>query len=385
MNAARTAEIAGAGLAGLTVGAALAQRGWNVRIHERSAELREIGAGIFLWENALRALESVGAIDDVLEQGEMNEYWEFRDERLRLLQSGWMMQGARLVTVLRDVLHRSLVDAARRHGAEIVTRSRVEGATSAGELLLEDGSCHAADLVIGADGVGSRVRDTLQLGLSVTDLEDGCGRHLIDRVAEDPVRRCLEYWMGGRRIGIVPCARDKVYIYLCCPSRDLRGRAKPLDKRSWIESFPQCESFIERIPGEGIWASFSDVRTHSWISGRVALVGDAAHAMSPNLGQGAGTAMTSGVALANILDRLNDVPGALPVWEASERPTVLATQRYSRLYGLIGTRWPRALADARSALVWGIGRSAGLQRRINVAAHHTELLHPPVRLEVPLT
>ena len=107
--------------------------------------------------------------------------------------------------------------------------------------------------------------------------------------------------------------------------------------------------------------------------------------MSPNLGQGAGTAMTSGLRSQTSLTDSRTFASALRVWEASERPTVLATQRYSRLYGLVGTRWPPALADARSALVWGIGRSAGLQRQINVAAHHTELLYPPRRPEVPLT
>jgi 2-polyprenyl-6-methoxyphenol hydroxylase-like FAD-dependent oxidoreductase len=377
MTATRHAEIAGAGLAGLTVAAALAQRGWSVRVHERGKELREIGAGIFLWENALRSLESIDAFDEATARGERNEYWEFRDERQRLLQSGWMMEGARLFTVLRNDLHRALVNTARRHGAEVLTDSPVAGAQSDGVLLLEDGSRIEADLIVGADGVGSRVRDTLQLGIYVRDLEDGCGRHLIPRTADDPVRRSLEYWNGGRRIGVVPCAPDQLYIYLCCPSRDLAGRSRPVDVASWIESFPQCRSFIERIPEDGRWASFADVETHSWTSGRVALVGDAAHAMAPNLGQGAGMAMTTGIALANALEQHRDVPVALAAWEAEERPIAKATQRYSRLYGRIGTRWPRPLLDARSALVWGIGRSSSLQRRINVAAHHTDHLVPP--------
>jgi 2-polyprenyl-6-methoxyphenol hydroxylase-like FAD-dependent oxidoreductase len=367
----RRAEIAGAGLSGLAAAAALAQRGWQVRVHERGSELREIGAGIFLWENALRALEAIGAFDEATARGELDERWEFRDERMRLLQSGWMMQGARLYTVLRGDLHRALVNTARRHGAEIVTSSRVDGAAAEGALLMESGERHAADLVVGADGFASRVRDSLQLGVGVTDLRDGCGRHLIQRLPDDPVKRTLEYWNGGRRVGVVPCTPDQVYVYLCCPSDDFAGRAYPLDRESWIGSFPNLRGVIERVPDEpGRWMSFSEVETRGWSAGRVAILGDAAHAMAPNLGQGACVAITSAVALAAALDAAPDVPSALAAWEARERPIAETTQRFSRFYGRMGTRWPRPLLDARSAIVWGIGRSERLQRRINVAAHH---------------
>src|SRR5882724_12326270 len=121
------AEIAGAGLAGLTAATALARTGWTVRVHERDGDLREIGAGIFMWENALRVLEAIGAFDEAIDGGERNQYWEIRDERERLLQSGWMMQGTRLYTILRTQLHRSLANAARAAGVEIVTHSRVAG------------------------------------------------------------------------------------------------------------------------------------------------------------------------------------------------------------------------------------------------------------------
>ncbi len=366
----RRAEVVGAGIAGLSAATALARRGWQVRVHERGAELREIGAGIFLWENALRGLEAIGALDAAVEHGELDRFWEFRDERLRLLQSGWMMDDARLYTVLRPDLHRALVLAAQDAGIEIITGVRVDRATPEGTLLFEDGTEIAADLVVGADGVGSRVRDGLQLGLEVKDLRDGCSRHLIDREPVDPVGRTLEYWNGGRRVGVVPCSPTSVYIYLCCPSDDLSGRAFPLDRESWIGSFPTLAHVIERIPDESRWIGFSNVTCHAWSSGRTAIIGDAAHAMAPNLGQGAAVAITSAVALAATLGATTDIPAGLRAWERSERPVVDATQRYSRIYGRIGTSWPRPLLSARSGLVWAVGRSARIQRRVNVAAHH---------------
>lgn len=369
MTGQKHAEIAGGGIAGLTTATALAQNGWSVRVHERGEELREIGAGIFMWENALRVLEAIGAYDEAIDGGERNQYWEIRDERERLLQSGWMMQGTRLYTILRSQLHRALANAAKRSGVEIVTSSLVASATAEGELMFKDGTKLKADLIVGADGVNSAVRNSLGLTRTVTDLQDGCGRYLIPRLPEDAAGRSLEYWNGGRRVGVVPASRDAVYLYICCPANDHDGKLSPPDKASWKRSFPALGSYIDRLSDNGRWARFSDVTCIRWHSGRAAIIGDAAHAMSPNLGQGAGVSMQTGFVLAQKVSRTDDIPAALEKWEKKQRPVVDATQKFSRLYGRVGTRWPRALLDVRSALIWGLGKSASLQRRINVAAH----------------
>jgi 2-polyprenyl-6-methoxyphenol hydroxylase-like FAD-dependent oxidoreductase len=371
----RTAEVAGAGLSGLTVAALLARRGWKVHVHERSDALREIGAGIFVWENGIRALEEAGCGDQALARAERINAWDVYDERGRQIQGGWMNpEGVRLYTALRTDLHRALVDAARRFGATIECNSAVAGATADGVLQLDDGRAIKADIVVGADGVGSRVRDSLGLAQRVTDLEDGCGRHLIPRADGDPRERTLEYWNGSRRVGIVPVSPDDLYVYLCCTAADVEGRRKPLDVASWTRSFPALASYLERIPDVGRWASFSDVAVDRWIAGRVCLLGDAAHAMSPNLGQGACVAMANAQALVHALDRFDTVAEALAAWEASERPITDHTQRYSRLYGRVGTKWPRSLLDVRSMFVRLAGRSQRLQHHVNRAATNVSVL-----------
>jgi 2-polyprenyl-6-methoxyphenol hydroxylase-like FAD-dependent oxidoreductase len=366
----RHAEVAGGGLGGLTVATALAQRGWSVRLHERGSELREIGAGIFMWENAVRVLEHVGAFDEALGRAERIESWRLFDERQRPIQDDWMKSDdVRLYTVLRTDLHRALGNAAKRAGVEIVTNSLVAGASEDGELFLENGTSHRADLIVGADGVGSAVRNSVGLNIVVKDLMDGCSRHLVPRLPHDPVNHALEYWNGARRVGITPVSDEQVYIYTCCPATDLAGRERPFNVESWSASFPHLRHFFDRIPNVSRWASFSDVRCHGWVKGRVALIGDAASAMSPNLGQAACLAMTNGYTLAMMLEGATKVESALLGWEARQRPVTDATQKYSRLYGKVGTRWPRQLADVRSALIWAAGKSRPWQAKVNVAAH----------------
>ncbi|MCZ1075568.1 MULTISPECIES: FAD-dependent monooxygenase [Rhodococcus] len=364
------AEIAGAGLSGLVLASALARTGWTVRVHEKSSELREIGAGIYLWENGLRALEAIGAYEAVTARAERLDEPTLRDHNGSTLQTEWL-RSKRLYTVGRRHLHRSLVDTATDLGVEIRTESPIVGAETGGVLIGSDGNRYPADLVVGADGVYSRVRESLGLRTKMVDLHDGGGRHLIPRTSEDPVRRAIEQWNGGRRIGVVPCSPDETYIFLCCPADDLEGRQQqPFDPETWIESFPDFRSQLERIPtnGEGRWAPFYDVHVSSWFSGRAALLGDAAHAMSPNLGQAACVAMTNAVALALALRQSHSIDRALRIWESEQREMSDGVQKYSRIYGQVGTQWPNPLLGVRSSVVRRFLRTKSAQTAINFAS-----------------
>lgn len=369
MSGQKHAEIAGGGIGGLTAALSLARRGWSVRVHERAKELREIGAGLFVWENALRTLEALGAYDEVASTGEWNKSWQIRDHRNRVLQSDWLMKDSRLITAERQALHMAIANQAMRAGVEICTNAEVVGASSDGYLELATGTKHKADLVLGVEGVTSRVRDHMPGQKNIERLYDGGARYLIRRNENDleVLNSSIECWNGGRRVGVIPVSKEHIYLYLCCPIADKKGAETPPNIDSWVKSFPQLETYLRRLTDNGKFVEFRDIRCEKWHHGRMAILGDAAHAMSPNLGQAACVTMQSAYMLARCVDEAPSVHQGLRDWETKFRPVVDATQRLSRFYGRVGTRWPVVLQDARSLMIAAMGRSAKLQHRINVA------------------
>jgi 2-polyprenyl-6-methoxyphenol hydroxylase-like FAD-dependent oxidoreductase len=342
MESARSAEVVGGGFAGLAAAGALARRGWRVRVHERAEELRTAGAGINIYDNGLRVLEALGALDEAIRDGARARLRETRDQDDRLLSvHHW---NVRVYGVLRQRLIDALAAAAREAGAEIINGSEGISATPSGELQLANGERVKADLVVAADGVNSRLRDALGLVAERRYLRDGCIRVLIPTTSAeeglDP--RTIEYWSGHRRLLFNPCSSAQLYLALSMPHDDAAGRALPVDKALWSQSFPRLKDLIGRIGDVARYDRFEYIRLKRWSAGRVAVIGDAAHALPPNIGQGAGCAMMNALSLAVYLDRHAEIQEGLSQWETHERPLTDHSQRISRLYGM-PTFWPAPL------------------------------------------
>jgi 2-polyprenyl-6-methoxyphenol hydroxylase-like FAD-dependent oxidoreductase len=365
----RCAEIVGAGFAGLTAACALAQRGWRVRVHERADRLRATGAGIYIYENGLRVLEALGAYEAAIAGAPLAHTREVRDDRNRVI-SVHRWSGSRVFSIVRQKVIDALAVAAIKAGAEIVTGSTAIAATAAGELALANGQRLKADLIVGADGSNSRVRDSLGLAAKRKHLVDGCTRLLMARTPQECDSAndgtTIEYWSGTRRILYTPCSEREVYIALTMLDSDVAAKAVPLRKEVWQRAFPHLAPLIDHIGDQGRYDRFELIKLQCWSAGRVAIIGDAAHALPPNIGQGGGCAMMNGLSLAVHLDRVGDVPAALAAWEHQERPITNHTQRISVLLGL-PTTWPPSLR----AFAFGLaGRSKWLTRQRNRTALH---------------
>jgi 2-polyprenyl-6-methoxyphenol hydroxylase-like FAD-dependent oxidoreductase len=250
-----------------------------------------------------------------------------------------------------------------------VTNSPAIGATPDGELILADGTTRKADLVVAADGSNSRIRDSLALLTKRKYLVDGCTRLLLEKTATECAAgdgRTIEYWSGTRRILYTPCSETDIYIALTMLDADEAAKTVPVRKDVWKRWFPSLEALIDRIGTQGRYDRFELIKLKRWSAGRVAVIGDAAHALPPNIGQGGGCAMMNALSLAVFLERETDIFKALEIWERNERPITDHTQRISYLLGL-PTTWPPALRAAALGLA---GRSKWLTaQRTRTALH----------------
>ena len=343
------AEIAGAGFAGLTAAIGLRQHGWTVRVHESSPVLRAFGAGIFIWENGLRVLNALGAYEDVVNGSHIAPGYEGRNsdnQRISYEEFG-LHRGTRMLTMTRQHLYKAMLGAADRVGVEVLAGSEVTGAAPEGKLLTSDGRSWKADLVIGTDGVRSRVRQSLGLEPRRTRFDFGVIRLLVPRGKNDlsgtDSDNVVNFWSQNHRILYVPCNTGELYLAMGARHEDKASTAIPVDRRIWSTAFPFLAHIIDRIGDEGRYDTYETCRLPCWSTGRVALVGDSAHAMPPTLGQGAGCAMMNALSLAVAVSKATDVEEGLRHWEAAERPLTDHVQDISSSYAA-----SRAGADGSS-------------------------------------
>ena len=336
------ADIVGGGFGGLVAAIALAERGWSVRVYERRAAVDSEGYGIAVQRNMSRIFEKFGVLDAILAGGARLDRRDSLDRHGTVLmsrpteRSPYRVDRRHIVTVLAD--------RAVAAGVDIRFGATVTQALPDGNLVTEDGDSHVSDLIVIANGVGSALRDATGLMTRRKMERDGGLRVAIPRLPEEVAATdaggtpLIEAWADNRRVLYCPVDRHRFYVLLGSLKKDEAARTAPIDPEIWAQSFPNLRGLFERVAteanwNEARWAQFQTISLKQWSKDRIAILGDAAHAMPPYLAQGAGHAMMNALGLATAVEAAPDIATALAEWERRERPLTEHTQRWTRIYG----------------------------------------------------
>jgi salicylate hydroxylase len=339
MNRPARIAIVGGGIGGLTAAHALLRRGFDVSVHEAAPELKEIGAGVSLSANAMKALR---ALD--LEQAVRKVGWESDYQLLRNWRTGRIISktpaksfmaarfGASGCTVHRadllDVLGEGLPQEMIHLGARC---TGVESTGSAAVARFKDGSEVEADVVIGADGIHSAVRESLFGPDAPRFTGKICWRCLVpvDAVPGGLPTTDSTTWLGPHGAVVVYLVRRgelvNVVAHYDNDSWTEESWIRECDKSEVIENYQGWHESLLRLFSASDkhykWALYDRDPLTQWTKGRVTILGDAAHPMLPYLGQGACQAMEDGLVLAAALARMpEDLPGALKLYESVRLP-----------------------------------------------------------------
>jgi 2-polyprenyl-6-methoxyphenol hydroxylase-like FAD-dependent oxidoreductase len=363
MDNTKDAVVVGAGIGGLAVAAGLVRAGWHVHVLERAEVLAPLGAGIALTPNAVKALDWLGLGAPLRTQARAQA-----PTGVRTAGGRWLMRtsvdalterfGVPAFALHRGDLQRMLLEATG--DADIHTGARVIGvhqdadhASVEFEAAGRRGTV-SADVAIVADGIGSTVRPLL-FPEHAGPVPAGymTWRSVIDpRSAATSSRPAsvTETWGRGHRFGIVPLADGRITWFATTPTgRDAPHDLAALTSRfeGWHDPIPQLLAATR--PESLLRHEIAYLREPlpSYAVGRIALLGDAAHAVTPDLGQGGAMALEDATEITAALTRhAKDVPRALAAYDAARRPRTQSLVRASARIARIGQ-----LAHPAAALV----------------------------------
>ena len=354
--------IIGGGIGGLTAAIALRQRGFDAQVYEQAPALEEVGAGVGLWPNALRALGSLGLAGKVIGLG-----GDLRGSGIKRPDGTWLLYqpqdlmrkrwGAGFTAVHRAELQQLL--AAQLDPAALHLGACCAGFADNGTdvtVRFAGGREVAADVLIGADGVHSVVRAAL-LGPAPLRYRGYTGVRSLTPAGSVPLPRDgIETWGRGCRFGVAPASGDRIIWYAAWNSpeaADDGGTARAFLRRRFAAWHDPVAAVIEATPEAAIIRTYVYDRlpARTWARGRVALLGDAIHPMTPDLGQGACQAIVDATVLAACLAQARDVPAALAAYQQRRWRNAAVTTVLARVFGGIGQWEGRLACLARNSML----------------------------------
>ena len=307
-----TIDIIGAGIGGLTVAIALQSKGFDTRIYEQAPQIQPVGAGIILANNAMQVYERLGMKERLADQGNPISSMRITKADLRPLSSVSLKYfekkfGVQNVAIHRGLLQKTLLEALPPH--TVFTDKKLVRIESGrlGKIHFSDGSDEYSELVIGADGIHSAVRQQLFPRAKIREAKQVCWRGVTDFELPAEIRHDLtEAWGKGDRFGFVQIGPRRVYWYALKSYRKTADEFPDEHLTEYFKAYhPLVRDLLQATPAEEIHtAEITDLAPiKTWWKDNACLIGDAAHATTPNLGQGACQAIEGAYVLAECLDK----------------------------------------------------------------------------------
>jgi 6-hydroxynicotinate 3-monooxygenase len=347
MNQKKRIAVIGAGLGGLTAAGFLQRAGFAVKVYEQAPTFSRIGAGIILSANVIKVLRRLGIEDALVETGikphcYISRAWDTGETMYEIVFDAESEQryGGPYLNIHRGDLH-AVLERGVAPGTIAFDHRLVDLKETADTFRLhfENGVTADADIVIGADGVRSKVREFL-LGAGPPRFVGAAAYRAIfptERLRGFEIPDCTKWW--GRDRHCLPYfltgRRDEVYAIGVVPVSGWDGdeTSVPSSREEYLESFAgfhdDLQRVLEAVDSVSLWPIYDRERNDCWSGGRIVLMGDACHPMRPFMAAGGAMAVEDGAILSRCLEKFDDPAEAFRRYEATRIPRVSDVQRIS--------------------------------------------------------
>ena len=319
--------IIGGGIGGLCTAVALQKQGYSVKVFEAATAFQPVGAGIGIGSNAMQALVKMGIGEKVYAEATTLDTQLFQNIKGETLNSIDFrpikeLYGQENITIQRADLHRTLLDAL--HNGTVLYNKKcidVENHGTQVTAFFEDGASLKADLLIAADGIHSPIRQKLIPNSMPRYAGYTCWRGLAKNNERVKPHTSCEIWSTDGRFGFAPLKGGDVYWFACVKAKERDVFYQQLKRNELASLFTQFPDFVSSLIRDTeqkkiLHHDVQDIKPlNKFVYGRIVLLGDAAHATTPNMGQGAGQAIEDALVLGNVLGQFKHLNEALDHYE----------------------------------------------------------------------
>lgn len=358
MSKSKKIAVIGAGLGGASMGILLQKAGFDVEVYEQASEISRLGAGIHIGPNIMKIFREMGLEKDLEEMGCHPDYWVSRDGNTGeiIAKAPLSDYDAAYLTIHRGDMHVRQIEALQKDKLHFGKRlSHVEQDADGVILGFTDGTVAKADIVIGADGINSKIRETI-LGVEAP-LYSGwvahraiiSGEKLAQLKRQFDLDDCVKWWYEDSHIMAYCTTKERDEYYFVTgvqhPAWDFQGKSfVPCEKAELFETFkdfhPSILAMIEASDDVTKWPLNNRNPLPVWSSGRLVLLGDACHPMKPHMAQGAGMAIEDAAMLTRCLleEGLENYEQAFNLYEENRKDRASKVQKISNANTFLKTQ-----------------------------------------------